>query len=261
MTLTGAPTLLLVAACALAWLRRLRPLARTLTALCALSALGWALEIALPSREIGAPPWTGWARVAFHTKQATVIGWGGVIVTGLVATLNRKWDITMGYCVEFEGRFTLDRMLTDEHAATLRKLEDEERDYPGDPPDDRFNPWNVSDDARGLEVRTDKPGDWKPWLQYTIDQFLAPWCYTLSGSVTWDGGERGDAGTITIENGRVMARRPPVRPWGEWPEKTRKHICRRIEDAANDDGRDDAWASALAHLGHTASTDRTEFDP
>ncbi len=169
----------------------------------------------------------------------------------------------MGYCVSFKGRFDLDKPLTAEHAAALRVLEDSEANYPGTPPDKRFNPWAVAKDDRGFEVLTDKPGNWKAWLQYLIDEWLTPNGYALSGSVTWDGEDRGDAGTITIEGGKVKARRPSAAvSWTSLPASMRGHVCDRIESAAEEDrrGNADAWAAALAALGHVTETDRTVFD-
>ncbi len=41
------------------------------------------------------------------------------------------------------------------------------------------------------------------WIEYLIKHFLAPWGYTLNGSVTWQGEEHGDTGSILITNNEV----------------------------------------------------------
>ena len=171
----------------------------------------------------------------------------------------------MGYCVDFVGRFNLNTPLTAEHAATMRGYEDSE-EWPGKVPDRFFNPWLITDDNAGFEVRTDKPHDWKPWLQYTIDEWLVPHGYTLSGRVEWDGEESGDCGVITIEDGKVKARRKVATKWSEVSEDVRRHIGRATKGAKNSDGRNDGgiveqgWQSALDLLGFTKQSDRTVFD-
>ena len=168
----------------------------------------------------------------------------------------------MGYCVEFKGSFNLNTPLTAEHAAMMRGYEVSE-EWPGPVPDRFFNPWLITSDNAGFEVRTDKPGDWKAWLQYTIDTFLVPCGYGLSGSVEWDGEEDGDCGIITIEAGKVKARRKPCDvAWVDLPEKTRTRIGRRIATASREGYDSDvaAWQAALQHLGCTAQSDRTVFD-
>lgn len=170
----------------------------------------------------------------------------------------------MGYCVDFKGRFETSKALPKALVATLRKLEDEETGYPGSPPDDRFNPWCVTKDGRGFEVLTDKPGDWKPWLQYTIDQFLSPLGILLSGSVEWSGEDGGDCGVITIEDGKVKARRKVATgpAWTDLPAGDREHVLDTMAEQMREDRdrREPAWLAALAALGWKQTSDRTEFD-
>lgn len=42
------------------------------------------------------------------------------------------------------------------------------------------------------------------WLRYLIEHFLKPWGYVLSGKVTWEGEEHGDAGTITVTGNEIL---------------------------------------------------------
>lgn len=41
------------------------------------------------------------------------------------------------------------------------------------------------------------------WLRYIIQHFLAPWGYVLSGSVRWQGEDRGDKGRIEVTDNKV----------------------------------------------------------
>lgn len=53
---------------------------------------------------------------------------------------------------------------------------------------------------------TEKFYDYVEWLQYLQDHFLGPWGYELSGSVTWQGEEGSDFGTISIGGREIVAR-------------------------------------------------------
>jgi hypothetical protein len=168
----------------------------------------------------------------------------------------------MGYHVTWKGSFQTDCPMAPEHVKELRQYEDSE-DWPGATPDVRFNPWLVAKDGEGFEVLTDKPGDWKAWLQYLVDHFLTPWGYKLSGTVEWDGEERGDAGTITIEGGIVKARRRKLAmSWASFSAEMREHIGKRIAHAMSADrwGNENAWLAALDMLGQMPTSDRTVFD-
>lgn len=168
----------------------------------------------------------------------------------------------MGYCIDWKGRFDLDKPLTPEHLAALKACEDSEV-YPGDPPDRRFNPWCVSKDGAGLEVLTDKPGDWKAWLQYTLDHFLTPWGYTLSGAVEWTGEDPGDKGVTTVEDGKVKARAPKSgKAWADIDVRSRAMVFGYMLESMSGGGRvvEEAWSAALCALGYMLKSDRTEFD-
>lgn len=41
------------------------------------------------------------------------------------------------------------------------------------------------------------------WIEYLIDHFLKPWSYVLNGSVTWQGEDEFDEGTISVEDNVV----------------------------------------------------------
>jgi hypothetical protein len=43
------------------------------------------------------------------------------------------------------------------------------------------------------------------WLEYLLRHFLGPWGYVVNGTVTWQGEEPEDTGTITVTDNRVKA--------------------------------------------------------
>lgn len=44
------------------------------------------------------------------------------------------------------------------------------------------------------------------WLEYIIDNFLAPFGYVLSGEVKWEGEEHSDIGLIIVKDNRVTTK-------------------------------------------------------
>lgn len=64
--------------------------------------------------------------------------------------------------------------------------------------------WVPSDD--GTTIAWDlgeKHYNYVEWIQYLIAHFLAPWGYTLNGSVQWQGEDSTDMGVIKITNNDV----------------------------------------------------------
>lgn len=47
--------------------------------------------------------------------------------------------------------------------------------------------------------------DYTEWLEYLIGNFLAPWGYSLSGEVAWQGEDNDDCGVIYAQNNKVEA--------------------------------------------------------
>ncbi len=47
--------------------------------------------------------------------------------------------------------------------------------------------------------------NYKEWLEYIIEHFLAPWGYILNGKVEWSGEEQGDVDVIEVEYNKVSA--------------------------------------------------------
>lgn len=54
----------------------------------------------------------------------------------------------------------------------------------------------------------EKFSDYVEWLRYLIEHFLAPWGYTLNGTVTWQGEEIGDVGRIVCADNVVTTQEP-----------------------------------------------------
>jgi len=64
--------------------------------------------------------------------------------------------------------------------------------------------WTPTEDLAGIEWdNCEKFYGYVEWIEYLIEHFLAPWGYSLTGSVDWQGEEIGDVGTITIDRNAV----------------------------------------------------------
>jgi hypothetical protein len=169
--------------------------------------------------------------------------------------------MTMGYSVSWTGPIKLDKPLSKEHAVLMRAYERNNK-WPGNVPDRFGSPWCLANGDDGLEVCADKPGDWKAWLQYTIDVFLKDRGYAVVGSIEWKGEEEGDHGVVTVENGVVKARSKEP-SWRDVPDEIRKYIATEIHHTACCDSiraAEQGWRAALAHLGYAPTSDRTVFD-
>jgi len=118
----------------------------------------------------------------------------------------------MGYATQFEGRFDLNRELTDDHQQALADLA--EKGFAGAkgmPSSDRgsdvvYCQWRPTNDRRGIEWdRGEKFYKYLEWLQYIIDHYLQPWGYKLNGSVEWSGADSDDQGIIRVTNNCIQA--------------------------------------------------------
>jgi len=64
--------------------------------------------------------------------------------------------------------------------------------------------WAPTEDGEGIEWDgNEKFYDYVEWLKYINNNFLKPWGIVLTGSVTWQGEEHGDIGTIHAINGEI----------------------------------------------------------
>ena len=121
----------------------------------------------------------------------------------------------MSYDRTFEGRFTLDRRLTDDLQQTLADLNEEEH-IPGEdgkPSQEgghgypcHYCQWVPTDD--GMAIQWD--GNEKfycavEWLNYIIDRYLKPAGHRLNGAVRWDGSNIDDHGVIYVKDNHVEA--------------------------------------------------------
>lgn len=116
----------------------------------------------------------------------------------------------MGYITRFSGQFDLDKPLTLEQYNTLVDFaktdhrHDELSGMPG-----FWCDWIPTRDGKGI-VYADRDTSFEPyteWLSYIIERFLAPWGYTLNGSVRWQwqGAEISDTGILTVHNNVVSS--------------------------------------------------------
>ena len=143
----------------------------------------------------------------------------------------------MGYTTEFCGQFNLNKKLDDDTFNLLTGLartrrmarniegfgvegefywKDDGNCGQNDTPDviDYNKPpktqpslwlqWVPTEDRMSIEWDGgEKFYSYVEWIQYLITVILEPRGYVLNGSVEWCGEERGDTGTITIENNVV----------------------------------------------------------
>ena len=68
-------------------------------------------------------------------------------------------------------------------------------------------PWTVFIDGAGVVTLEwdiqEKPHDYVEWVQWLIDNLIAPWGLTLSGEVEWSGEDPDDRGIIRVEDNKV----------------------------------------------------------
>ncbi len=66
--------------------------------------------------------------------------------------------------------------------------------------------WTVSDDgAELLWDEGEKFYDYTEWLEYLVENFLAPWGYVIAGEVEWEGEDSDDRGTIYAKDNCIQA--------------------------------------------------------
>jgi hypothetical protein len=71
--------------------------------------------------------------------------------------------------------------------------------------------WVPTESGDGIQWdQCEKFYEYIEWLQYIITNFLDPWGYRLSGSVSWTGEESTDLGCIEVEANRVTVKRGRV---------------------------------------------------
>ena len=110
----------------------------------------------------------------------------------------------MGYSTSFTGQFQLSGPLSLARQKTLasqrQRLFSENYD---DKPDSQCQ-WVLSADHLNLEWDgQEKFRWWREWLQWIVDEILAPEGITLSGEVDCQGEDALDCSVITVVNGRI----------------------------------------------------------
>ena len=113
----------------------------------------------------------------------------------------------MGYTTDFQGRFDLDKPLTEEHAEFLTDntgyyydwRESTNKSLP--PAPGAYCQWVPTKDLQGIEWDgEEKFYKFIPWLQYLVTNCFEPWGYKLNGTVIWRGEEFEDMGRIEVTN-------------------------------------------------------------
>lgn len=67
--------------------------------------------------------------------------------------------------------------------------------------------WVPTRDSRGIEWSgAEKFYYYTEWLEYIVTNFIKPWCYVLSGAVSWEGDDCSDVGVITVVDNIVIAK-------------------------------------------------------
>src|SRR5262245_922268 len=65
--------------------------------------------------------------------------------------------------------------------------------------------WRPNEDGTAIVWDgAEKFYDYVEWLEYLIQHFLTPWMYIVNGSMTWQGQDEEDSGTITVKNNQVF---------------------------------------------------------
>jgi hypothetical protein len=71
--------------------------------------------------------------------------------------------------------------------------------------------WEPTEDGQGIRWNgVEKFYDYVKWLEYLIENFLAPWGYVLEGEVTWQGEERSDMGKLIVKKNKVTAKKAKI---------------------------------------------------
>lgn len=157
----------------------------------------------------------------------------------------------MGYTTTFEGRFDLDKPLTEEHARAL--LADHDNEH-GSEWSDGYVQWQPTEDRKGIEWDgEEKFHGYVECLEGLIANRLGPWGYTLTGSVSYSGESATNYNVLAIEGGKVV-RKPPVFPaWAEIDEGSREVVLEVLLEGLNDCHSSDEKAFKVAYtmLGGT----------
>ena len=146
----------------------------------------------------------------------------------------------MGYSTDFDGEWKLNKPLDGETKTFLTKLANTRRMkrsgldekygiegefFVGQDSDDSvvdYNrppctqpslwcQWIPNDEGTAIEWDGgEKFYDYIPWIEYLIENILAPRGYVLNGDVSWNGEESSDFGIIRIENNVVKCAKASI---------------------------------------------------
>ncbi len=161
----------------------------------------------------------------------------------------------MGYSVYYDGELKVSPSLSEQHAALVTALVNQEQTdetrvifaaFAAQP--ERNLPFHggllsVSEDRQLLVPEKDESRHGLGlWLRLLIDYVFVPLGYTLSGEVTWEGEDRDDAGTIflnendlEIVDDLIFNAGPSWAP-NHFVDETLKTELRRLLDSADSTG-------------------------
>lgn len=113
----------------------------------------------------------------------------------------------MGYTTNFDGKVEIFPAVNLEDLNVF-KTQFDFREWGGckikDAPK-AYCDWEISEDGKFLEHNGDERSlVYIRWLEFIIENFFVPSGYMLQGEILWDGEERGDIGTITVANNKVI---------------------------------------------------------
>ena len=106
----------------------------------------------------------------------------------------------MGYTTDFEGQFTLDHPLDEEHAKILHNFSETRHEgYDAGPKLGYWCDWAPTEDGRAIAHNGgEKFYNYVGWLELLLEKFLIPWGYKLNGKVVWQGEDMEDRGKIVV---------------------------------------------------------------
>lgn len=119
----------------------------------------------------------------------------------------------MGYTTEFNGEFTVEPKLKEEHIALLEKIggygpSERRALLHKQAPPDSWCQWVPSKDGTGIRWDGgEKFYHYLEWLRFLISEYLVRWGYRVNGRVQWRGEEWNDTGTIVVVDNDVKVER------------------------------------------------------
>ena len=116
-------------------------------------------------------------------------------------------EVSIGYTTYFNGDFVLDKPLTVAHKKFLEDFAEERhegKDAKGNNFPGIWCQWVPNEEGTSIvHDEGEKFYAYDAWIEYLIDEYLAPWGYIANGCISWDGEESDDDGIIDVINNVV----------------------------------------------------------